>query len=115
MFCPANFLDVLPWTAAVELILHTGVDAIAAHDQRLVDQLLAGLDPDRYHPISPAAGTSRSTIVVLGRIDGTAKQRHEQLNAAGVDISLREDNLRLCPHLFNTADDIQRALESLHA
>ena len=114
VFCPANFLDVLPWTAAVELILQTGVDAIAAHDQRLVDQLLAGLDPDRYRAISPAGGTSRSTLVVLDRIDGTAKQRHDQLNAAGVDTSLREDNLRLCPHLFNTADDIQRALESLH-
>ena len=115
MFCPANFLDVLPWTAAVKLILHTGVDAIAAHDQRLVDQLLSGLDPAQYRLISPAAGASRSTLVVLDRIDGTARERHAQLAAAGVDIAFREGNLRLSPHLFHTADDITRALNALHA
>lgn len=114
VFCPANFLDVLPWTAAVELILDTGVDAIAAHDQRLVDLLLGGLDRDRYRLISPADGASRSTLVVLDRVDGTAEQRHRQVAAAGVDIALREGKLRLCPHLFNTAADITRALDALH-
>lgn len=115
VFCPARFLDVLPWTAAVELILHTGLDAIAAHDQRLVDQLLAGLDPARYRLVSPPSGPSRSTLVVLDRIDGTARRRHEQLTAAGVDTAFREGNLRLCPHLFNTAGDITRALDALHS
>jgi len=114
-FCPANFLDVLPWTAAVELILNTDVAAIAAHNQRLVDQILAGLDLDRYQLISPAAGPSRSTLVVLKPTDGTAKQRHQQLTAAGVDTALREGNLRLCPHLFNSSEDITRALEVLHS
>jgi cysteine desulfurase / selenocysteine lyase len=114
-FCLANFLDVLPWTAAVELILKAGVAAIAAHDQRLVDQILAGLDLDRYQLISPAAGPSRSTLVVLKPTDGIAKQRHQQLTAAGVDTALREGNLRLCPHLFNSSEDITRALEVLHS
>lgn len=115
VFCPANFLDVLPWTAAVELILDVGVEAIAAHDQELVDLLICGLDPDRYRLISPAEGASRSTLVVLDRIDGTAEQRHRQLIASGVDIAFREGNLRVCPHLFNTAADIARALEALRA
>jgi cysteine desulfurase/selenocysteine lyase len=114
VFCPANFLDVLPWIAAVELILETGVDVIAAHDQLLVDQVLAGLDPEQYKLISPAEGSRRSTLVVLDRIDGTAKQRHGQLTAAGIDIALREDKMRLSPHLFNTPEDISRALEMLH-
>ena len=33
-FCPADFLDVLPWTAALELLLDTGIGAIADWDQR---------------------------------------------------------------------------------
>jgi cysteine desulfurase/selenocysteine lyase len=115
VFCPANFLDVLPWTAAIELILDTGVTAIAAHDQRLVEQILAGLDLDRYRLISPAEGASRSTLVVLEPIDATATQRHEQLTAAGVDTALRQGKLRLCPHLFNSPDDITRALNVLNS
>jgi cysteine desulfurase / selenocysteine lyase len=114
VFCPANFLDVLPWIPAVELILETGIDVIAAHDQLLVDQVLAGLDPEQYELISPAEGSRRSTLVVLDRIDGTAKQRHEQLTAAGIESALRERKIRLSRHLFNTPEDISRALEMLH-
>ena len=115
VFCPANFLDALPWTTAVELILDIGVEAIAAHDQELVDLLVCGLDPDRYRLISPADRASRSTLVVLDRIDGTAEQRHRQLIASGVDMAFREGNLRVCPHLFNTAAEITRALDALRA
>jgi selenocysteine lyase/cysteine desulfurase len=114
MFCPARFLEVLPWTAALELILHTGPDVIAAHNELLVDMLLAGLD-HRYRLVSPPSGPSRSTLVVLDRIDGTAKRMHQQLTAAGVDTAYREGNLRLSPHLFNTADDITRALDVLNS
>ena len=114
MFCPASFLNVLPWTTALELILDTGIEAIAEHDQSLVQQLVTGLDADRYRLVSPAAGPTRSTLVVLDRIDGTAADRYDRLTAAGIDIAYREGNLRICPHLFNTADDISRALEALH-
>jgi cysteine desulfurase/selenocysteine lyase len=114
VFCPASFLNVLPWTTALELILEAGVEAIAQHDQRLVQQLITGVDTDRYRLVSPAAGPTRSTLVVLDRIDGTAAHRHDRLTAAGIDIAYREGNLRICPHLFNTADDISRALEALH-
>lgn len=113
VFCPANFLNALPWIAAIELILHCDVDAIAAHNDRLVNQLLVGLNRQRYWEISPTAGASRSSLVVVERIDGTAADRYKQLTAAGVDIALREGNLRLCPHLFNTAADIDRALNAL--
>jgi cysteine desulfurase/selenocysteine lyase len=113
-FCTADFFDVLPFTAAVELILNVGVDVIAAHDQRLVHQLLAGLDAHCYRRISPAEGPSRSTLVVLDRIDGTAERRHKHLAANGVDVAFREGNLRLSPHLFNTTQDISRAIGLLH-
>ena len=114
VFCPASFLNVLPWTAALELMLDTGIDAIAQHDQRLVQQLVTGVDTDRYRLVSVLAGPHRSTLVVLDRTDGTAAHRHGRLTDAGIDIAYREGNLRICPHLFNTADDISRALESLH-
>jgi cysteine desulfurase/selenocysteine lyase len=114
VFCPAAFLNVLPWIAALELILEAGVEAIAEYDQGLVQQLVAGIDADRYRLVSPLAGPDRSTLIVLDRLDGKTASRYDRLTAAGVDIAYREGHLRICPHLFNTAAEISRALEVLH-
>jgi cysteine desulfurase / selenocysteine lyase len=115
VFCPASFATVLPWTAALELLLDTGIPAIADRDQQLADRLIEGLDGDQYHLISPAAGSSRSTLVVLSRTDGSTRQRHQQLTAAGLDTAFREGNLRLSLHLFNTIEEVDRVLDVLHA
>jgi selenocysteine lyase/cysteine desulfurase len=42
------------------------------------------------------------------------RERHRQLTAAGIDTAYREANLRFSLHLFNTADQIDRALHELH-
>jgi selenocysteine lyase/cysteine desulfurase len=42
-------------------------------------------------------------------------QRHQQLTAAGLDTAFREGNLRLSLHLFNTVEQVDRALDILHA
>jgi selenocysteine lyase/cysteine desulfurase len=114
-FCPANFLDVLPWTASVELFLDTGVEAIARWDQQLIDHLVRGLEHDRYRLVSPADGTARSTLVVLTDTIGSSEDRYRQLAEAGIDAAYREGNLRLSVHLFNTVEQIDRVLDVLHA
>ena len=115
VFCPANFLTVLPWIESLQLIVDTDVEVIANWDQRLVELLIKGLDPDLYRLVSPADGPSRSTLVVLESTDGSSKQRHEQLARDGVDVAYREGNLRLSPHLFNTPEQIRMTLDALHA
>jgi cysteine desulfurase / selenocysteine lyase len=115
VFCPASFATTLPWIASLELLLDAGIDTVAAWDQRLVDRLLAGIDPERYRLISPADGPARSTLVVLSAADGTAGQRHKGLTEAGIDTAYREGNLRLSVHLFNSPQEIDRALAVLHA
>jgi cysteine desulfurase/selenocysteine lyase len=91
------------------------IDRIAEWDQQLVDHLVSSLDDRRYDLISPAAGPSRSTLVVLSRRDGTAEQRHRQLADAGIDVAFREGNLRISPHLFTTMAEIDNLLDALHA
>jgi selenocysteine lyase/cysteine desulfurase len=115
VFCPASFATTLPWIASLELLLDAGIDAVAAWDQRLVDRLLAGIDPERYRLISPAGGAARSTLVVLGPAGGAGGQHHRRLTEAGIDTAHREGNLRLSVHLFNTPAEIDRALAALHA
>lgn len=114
VFCPASFLNTGAWSAALDVFLQLGVDAIAAWDQRLIDRLLAGLDGSRYRLVSPAGGPQRSTLVVLDARDGSAEQRHRRLAESGIHTAYREGNLRLSVHLFNTDEQIDRTLTALH-
>ena len=110
----ANFLTFRPWTASVELLLGLGIDRVAAFDQALVERFLQGLDPDRYRLVSPRQGAARSALVVFGhRQADRTPGLHRRLADAGVDVAFRRGNLRVSPHLYNTAADIDRALEVL--
>ena len=40
---------------------------------------------------------------------------HRRLTEAGIDIALRAGNLRFSPHLYNTSEEIERALALLDA
>jgi cysteine desulfurase/selenocysteine lyase len=110
----ANFLTFRPWTASVELLLGLGIDRVAAFDQALVERFLQGLDPDRYRLVSPRQGAARSALIVFGhRQADRTPGLHRRLADAGVDVAFRRGHLRVSPHLYNTAADIDRALEVL--
>ncbi len=114
VFCPANFLDLLPWAAAVEYLLAQGIAQIAAHDDGLVTRLIASLDPDRYTVLSPREGPARSTLVLVSH---ASAERNPAIQATlqreGIDTALREGQIRFSPHLYNTEDDVDHALRVL--
>ena len=107
IFCTANFLNFMPWTAALEYLLKLGTSQIAAYDQHLVDQFVQALDTDRFELISPPREPSRSTLIVLRPNSQDAGLWHSRLQAAGFDIAVREGNLRISPHLYNSEDEIE--------
>jgi cysteine desulfurase/selenocysteine lyase len=87
---------------------------IAANDQRIVEKIIQELDRDRFRVLSPESGHSRSTLVVIRPIkmyDGLEWQR--RLDRAGIDVAVREGNLRIAPHVHNTMDDADRLLKVL--
>jgi cysteine desulfurase / selenocysteine lyase len=114
VFCPAAFLTNDPWSASVALLCDIGVERIAAHDQRLVQLLLDGVDPGRYELVSPAAGPGRSTLVVLRPRTEPAAAVVHRLAARGIDVAAREGNVRLTPHLFNTDAQIAQTCDALN-
>lgn len=116
LFGTANFFNFVPWTAALEYLLEQGIEAIKSHNDALVERLIIGLHPDQYDLISPRDGDERSTIVILSHREADRNTSiFERLRAAGVYISLRNNRLRFAPHLYNTADQIDAALELLKA
>jgi len=116
VFATANFLNFYPLAVAVEMLLEQGIDAIAAHDDALVQRLIDGLDRQRFRLTSPQAGPSRSTLVFIEPPErGRAAAMQQALTAGGIHVAHRAGALRFAPHLCNTEDDIDRALTALHA
>lgn len=116
LFAPANFFNFHPWAASVELLLELGLDAIEAHDQALVQQLVDGLDRSRYELLSPESGPERSTLVFVShRRPERNGQVYEGLLERGVYGAFRRGRIRLAPHLYNTVGEVERVVEALGA
>lgn len=101
----ARRLDISPawfsWVAtapALEFIEQVGIAAIHAYDIALANRFRAGLH------LAP----SNSAIVSVD-IPGA----EERLKAAGVRAAVRDGRLRAAFHLYNTEDDVDRALDAL--
>jgi selenocysteine lyase/cysteine desulfurase len=116
LFGTANFFNFVPWTAALEHVMGLGLEAIRDHDQALVARFIDGLDRGRFEITSPIEdGPRRSTLVFFSHRDPARNPAlHAALREGGVDVAFRTGSLRLSPHLYNAAGDIDRALALLH-
>jgi selenocysteine lyase/cysteine desulfurase len=111
VFGTANFLNFVPWASALKYLLAQGIEQIARHDQRLVERIVDSLDGSGYRFVSPTTPGERAAIVVLSNDDPSRNREiYERLNEAGIDVALRAGNIRLSPHLYNSLEDIDRAV-----
>ena len=98
--------------ASVELLLELGIDRVAAHiaslTQRLVDWVASRED---VRLITPADASRRAGIICVAPADTAAAAR--RLQDAGVAFAVREGVIRLAPHCFNTAEEIERVVSEL--
>jgi len=116
VFCTANFFNFVPWGAAIEYWLSKGIPRIQSHNDALAQRLIGGLDPKKYTLFSPEAGSERSAIVVLSHSHSSLNHGiRAKLAEAGIDLSLRENNLRFSLHFFNTYQEVDYALAVLNA
>jgi cysteine desulfurase / selenocysteine lyase len=108
----ANFIQFEAWTASLELLAEIGLERIEAHDQELVDLLVEGIAESPVELLSPTAGPKRSTLVFASHPEEERNAEiFEALSEAGVHAAMRGGALRFAPHLYNGAEDIERALE----
>lgn len=111
VFGTANFFNYVPFITAVELILELGVEAVERHVDGLVKRLLAGVDRSRFRVVS--CDDARSSLVVLEPLREPVDTVFERLRDAGVHVAQRRGRIRVSPHLYNTAPEIDRALDAL--
>ncbi|MBZ5529339.1 MAG: hypothetical protein LAN71_15760, partial [Acidobacteriia bacterium] len=88
-----------------------GVDAVAAHNARLISMMLERLPRDRCIAASPLDPARRGPYACFAaRTPEKTAALHERLIQQNVFVSLREGNVRVSPHLFNTERDIDRLI-----
>jgi cysteine desulfurase/selenocysteine lyase len=103
------YQDFAGFNASLELLLELGPDTVERHIARLVDRVVAWAAERRdVRLVTPRESHRRAGIVALAPADPVAAS--ERLRRAGVVHSLREGAIRLSPHCYNTAEEIDRAL-----
>ncbi|HET7585829.1 MAG TPA: aminotransferase class V-fold PLP-dependent enzyme [Gemmatimonadaceae bacterium] len=102
------------FNASVDMLLQLGLGAVAARVRALTGRIVdwaAALGHARVRLALPADPARRAGIVSLRVADPSAVS--QALSRAGVAHAVREGLLRLAPHVYNTEDEVDRALEVL--
>lgn len=107
----ASFFNLPAMEASLEFLLRTGVQTVWEHVQRLTSMLIERLPMDRCVAASPSEAVARGPYVcVAARKPERNRELFERLRADSVIVSLRENALRIAPHLYNSERDIDRLL-----
>ena len=97
--------------AGLDLIQSIGVKAIDAHRREITGMIKAGAqeqgftlacpaDPDKHGPMVSVKSNNVETLVA-------------RLAADRVIVSSRDGNLRISPHIYNNANDIDKLMDGL--
>lgn len=109
----ASLNNLLPLAESLRLVLEATPAAIQAHARALCDRVLARL-PVGWEPASPLGPDARSHLLCLrGPTAARTEAAHEALQAGRVVTSLRGGRIRIAPHLYNGAEDVDRLLAVL--
>lgn len=96
----------------IDLLLETGIEAIAAHADGLVARLHEGLAGLGLPTMSPAQPDSPSGIVAMQTDDDAALNRF--LLSRGIHVMHQAGRLRFAVHGYNRDSDIDALLDALH-
>ena len=98
-------------SAGIDYVQTLGIDKIRAHARVLTDRLQKELPPLGYAPLTPQ-GTETPTVAFALK-DGAATSKMLQAGKVVGTVVGNENRLRLSVSVFNTHDDIDRAVAVL--
>lgn len=99
--------------AALQQLLSWGIEEIEASLRLLTDRLARGAAVAGYE-VTPLAQRS-AHMIGLRHSTGVPAGLVERLKSAKIYVSFRGDSIRVAPHLYNSASDVERLLEVLRA
>ena len=100
--------------AGMAIVAEAGVPAIEAHVRELTAQLIGRLDELGATVVTPSEPGRRGPLVCVRSADVT-RLCGELREDERIVCSYRDDCLRISPHLYNTAEDVDRVTRALAA
>ena len=107
-FVTLPFQDFAGMNSSLELFMELGPQRVADHIAGLSDDVVSWSREVGVPLVTPADRSRRAGIVCIKPPD--AASASARLRQAGVAHSYREGGIRLSPHIYNTSDEIRRAL-----
>jgi cysteine desulfurase/selenocysteine lyase len=108
-----NIPGVLAMGAALDLLADISLDTVSARIRALTDQFIAGAAERGYRIFSSRAADEWSGIVSFTSPTHDHAKIVAELEAQKIIIVLREKRLRISPHFYNTAEQIDRLIAAL--
>ncbi|UCB52774.1 MAG: aminotransferase class V-fold PLP-dependent enzyme [Candidatus Zixiibacteriota bacterium] len=101
------------WTmhSSLQLLAEVGIRNIQSHSQALLDLLIEHLRKKDYHITSRLESDHRSCILSFSGKDTEGLFR--KLRKHNIITSLREGAIRVAPHFYNTADEMEKLIQLL--
>jgi len=108
-----NF-NLVALDGSVDFVVRMGPQTVLAHNRKLIGLMYERLPKDRCVPASPLDAGQRGPYgCFAGRSREKTAELYEHLRKENVIVSLREGNIRVSPHLFNTERDIDRLISAV--
>ena len=96
---------------SVDFVVRMGPERVAAHNRKLIELMFERLPKDRFVIASPLDAARRGPYGCFkARSPEKTAEHYEHLRKQNVIVSLREGNIRVSPHLYNTERDIDRLI-----
>ncbi len=96
---------------SVDFVVRMGPELVAAHNKNLIELMFERLPKDRFVPASPLDAARRGPYgCFAARSKEKTAEVYQHLRKENVVVSLREGNIRVSPHLYNTERDIDRLI-----
>jgi selenocysteine lyase/cysteine desulfurase len=96
---------------SVDFVVRMGPELVQAHNRKLIELMFERLPKDRFVLASPLDAARRGPFGCFkARSPEKTAEHYEHLRKENVIVSLREGNIRVSPHLYNTERDIDRLI-----
>jgi cysteine desulfurase / selenocysteine lyase len=105
-----NF-NLVAMATSVDFVLRVGPETVAEHNRKLIELMFERLPKDRFVMASPLDPAWRGPYgCFAARSKEKTGEYYNRLRKENVVVSLREGNIRVSPHLYNTERDIDRLI-----
>jgi selenocysteine lyase/cysteine desulfurase len=110
----SNYFNFAAMDASLQFVLQVGPETVEAHNRKLIDFLFERLPKDRCVPASPLDSARRGPYgCFTARSPEKTVELYQKLVNEKIITSLREGNIRVSPHLYNTERDIDRLIAAI--